>query len=158
MNKIEEFRNKVKGSIGSYVYIAAKDRMIRIADYSDELLSDLEDYSTKIEEVRVFNTECEYKLFRTRDGFAIRERSDSKADFMTQLQFLDIDTSKPVANNIVYATGGGRYELPESVLVKNDLGKLGLIVKYYIRRDETADRACIFDWRCAGFGEIDHVC
>ena len=135
-----------------------------IAALTDEYIVDiwpvmqegtLEDKEEKILEIRIFNKDEEFKLVRTdiSKDFVMRHRKDEnleERDYMDESQYLDIDTKKTgemaEKGGYVYATGGGRYYLPE-----NKVENLKIKIRYYFDRYKNSGQARICDWRVVGF-------
>lgn len=131
-----------------------------------------EDSERRVLEIRIFNKECEHKLFRSKMGqsFNYRFIHDSgkealKAneifDFYDELQYLDIDTTEKPEQKYenlitVQATGGGVHNLPLQVDIcsgDHPFEKLEyavLKVRHYISKYEETGKAYVCDWRCVG--------
>ena len=104
-----------------------------------ELLSEKEE---KVLEIRVFNKEKEYKLFRPQAGDDFKERIRlDDGEFYDEVQYLDIDT-KVSTPNAVYTTGGGKYNLPLQRI--NDAK---IRIRYYLGKYDKTGQARICDWR-----------
>lgn len=107
----------------------------------------------RILEIRIFDTEREYKLFRTDIGrpFRMRERDDG-AEYMEQEQFLDIHDKRSAelfeTKHEVYTESGGSYYLP---LAKFEGAKA--VVRYYFKRNPETGQAEVCDWRMVAFKE-----
>lgn len=111
----------------------------------------------KLLELRVFNPEAEYKLFRSRMGAPFKARciddslAEPKRDYFNQEQYLDIDTKRleEEQNNAeVYATGGGKYSLPVQFDNNNEAR---IKIRYYFSQYESTGQAKIADWRVVEF-------
>ena len=113
--KVNEFIQKCDGLKDSYIIAALTDEFI-VDRYPLEKYS-LDGKEDKILEIRVFNENEEYKLFRTDIGktdFYYRHICDEveTRDYFDEVQYLDIDTSIGADSGIVTSTGGGKYNLP----------------------------------------------
>lgn len=148
----EEFSKKASEKIDKG-FIAASLTDEYILDYWPMKHSLLEGKENKILEIRIFNPEMEWKLFRT-DVFkeflfrkidADSDCEKNKEDYFDQEQYLDIDTVRSKAtfakDGTVFATGGGEYYLPmdrmQDVKVK---------IRYYLSKSPQG-HARIKDWR-----------
>ena len=106
-------------------------------------------------EIRVFNENIEYKLFRAsidRD-FSERTLGDSEAEnYYDEIQYLDIDTTKKISEDgIVTTTGGGKYKFPFDNSKKTDGARVK--IRYYLGQYEETGQARIEDWRVVEFLE-----
>lgn len=114
---------------------------------------DGEELYEKAVEIRMFNEEEEVKWFRGADRklqCRIRNDREDRPDplfFWDEWQYLDIDgqRSKP-EEGIVYATGGGSYELP-----LNDYKDVRIRIRNYLEYEEDTMQLYISDWRVVGF-------
>lgn len=103
----------------------------------------------KLLDIRVFNKDKEYRLFRGSldQEFSYRCLADNKEEgAIVREQFIDIDTKRSNKNEI-YSTGGGKYSLP-----LDNLKDAKLVLKEYVDYDEFGN-AYIKDFRLAGFKE-----
>ncbi len=114
----------------------------------------------KILEVRVFNKDKEYKLFRADllDDFKIRlidesEIKPKKDDYFDQKQFLDIDTARShelfQKKHRVKTTTGGDYYLPLDSFDKMPY----VVVRQYFGINERNGQAFINDYRLVDLKE-----
>ena len=142
------------------------------SSYSD---SEKERTGEKLLEMRVFNKDSEYKLFRgsiNRD-FNLRRITEEEVrtengcsritageykckDCFDQCQFLDIDSVRAKNEHAsseqctkVFATGGGEYSLPSNVInMSNPMIK----VRYYWDKySSLSGQARLCDWRLVDF-------
>ena len=112
------------------------------------------DFDSKLLDMRVFNEEREYRIFRgdtSSKNFYFRILDDScYKDFYFDEQFLDVDTTRSDINNgLVRAIGGGCYIMPlESILnnTNKDLGNIKINIKNYLDYDDCG-QSYITDWR-----------
>ena len=127
-----------------------------IASLTDEFVVDnwpFEKYSMdgivnsegKILEIRVFDKGSELKLFRSDIGknFMFRQISSDGDDHYDEIQYLDIDEKKLESDGVVYATGGGKYNLP----VVNEKAATRIKVRYYFGKYGETGQAYVKDWR-----------
>ena len=116
-------------------------------------------------EIRIFDMLSEEKWFRTGIDKAFRYRRITDRTAKTEKnnvcqwdesQYLDIDDKKTkhARNNglieagYVYATGGGKYPLPEE-----NYQDLKIKIRNYLGEDTDTGELYVKDWRLAGFGE-----
>lgn len=123
------------------------------ADFIIEKNSDI--CEENLIEIRCFDDKGEFYAARscTGENFSYREITDdsSYADgFYDESQYLDIDSSK-THGECIYATGGGKYHLPDDA--KN---KKMLLVRNYYKFDSDGI-ARKYDWRLAGFTDEETV-
>ena len=122
-------------------------------------------FDSKGLDVRIFNEETEYRLFRSDIGHPFHSRiivdTKESEDTFLEVQFLDIDTRRSVKNEATWskekgrtvkATGGGEYRLP-----MENMKNVCVVIKNYIAYDENTNIAYIKDWRLCGFKEYDEV-
>ena len=104
----------------------------------------------KLLELRVFNKDCEHKLFRPsiNQSFIERQISDDEndKDYYDEVQYLDIDTSKGMTDGKVIATTGGVYKSP----VQN-IDNARVRIRYYLGKYEKTGQARVEDWRVVEF-------
>ena len=121
-------------------------------------------------EIRIFDEEKEYKLFRGNMGkefkYRLMDDADDESnkdtgilDYYDEIQYLDIaTTNKPKQDKDgltkVRATGGGEYYLPIKADIK-DLEYAVLKVRYYISKYTDSGKAYVSDWRCVGLYKSD---
>ncbi len=113
----------------------------------------------KLLDMRVFNKNAEYRLFRGDISEELRSRTlndvDNTMDTYMDEQFLDIDDKRSVKcfkeSGMVRATGGGYYKLP-----LESFNDIKLVIKNYVLYDANG-QAYIKDWRMCDFvngGEV----
>lgn len=114
----------------------------------------------KLLEIRCFDESGEFRAYHSLIGeeFKCREITDDKsyADFhLDEAQYLDIDTEKTrnKKDGFIYATGGGKYHLPEVALNLPEGEKMLLIRTYYKYDEEGVAHKC--DWRIVGFTDVE---
>lgn len=100
MKKDEQFWKKWNSKIdidNGYAIIMCTDRFI-IAEYPmGEVESELDEiWENRLLDIRVFNSEKEYRLFRgdVGRGFSERILDDRAGDYFDDEQYLDIDTKR----------------------------------------------------------------
>ena len=103
---------------------------------------------SKLLEIRIFNEETEWKLFRSDIGSTFSERilddAIQKRDYFDVVQRLDVDLLKTrdAEDGIIVSTGGGHYVLPFYP------GKrAAAVIRYYIECYKASGQARIADWR-----------
>ena len=135
-----------------------------VLNYAKFLLAEIEE--EKLLDVRVFNRNHEYRIFRDYCGNGdyqitrlpddlIDKHSNTRIfDFDTydDYQFLDIDVKRTEAGGSTHpgrvrATGGGWYKLP---FEKDQLNDLKAVIQNYVAYDENG-QASLIAWRLAGF-------
>lgn len=108
------------------------------------------EWNKKLLDIRVFNKDKEYRVFRGDLGspfcYSCIEDDSEKLECFEDEQYLDIDTTK-TGNGFVSATGGGSYKLP--VYGKGDIK---VYIKNYIDYD-TMGQAFIRKWRLTDIRE-----
>lgn len=140
-NETELFE-ELKRQKGRFCLVIRTDR----ADFTDEIPNDL---STLLE-IRCFDEKGEFMARRSYPGESFRCRAIVDGDiceWVDEKQYLDIDTTRhdekdPTA---VFATGGGRWHLPQGAI-----GCDGLIVRKYYAFDAEGVAGWT-DWRLVRF-------
>ena len=112
-------------------------------------------HEERLLEIRCFDESGEFRAVRTTPDLPFSQREitcdESWADgFYDEAQYLDIDTArtKKEADGWVYATGGGRYHLPEEAKM--------ILTRSYYRYDEEGI-ARKYDWRLVKFTDQETV-
>ena len=172
MTSWEEFtaREEVRGFSSGYLYVVWTDRQPQIEKWTlnEEKQSRMAKHMDKVLEIRLFDKDSEFRIFRTALGKAFYERliSDEGRDVIEERQYLDIDSAKSVVETEehqyldidsatgavekgithVTATGGGRYDLPFVCGADQRI-----IIKNYISYHEETGQAYVSDFRLAGF-------
>lgn len=158
-NDIKEFCNKV------YEDFPGKEAFF-IAQYTDKFVvgnwnNDCNVNEEKLLELRIFDKDKEWKLFRSDLGreFLWRRRSEKNSDgskciegedYFDELQLLDIDTkrSPEALSGIKHTTAGGSYYLPVEI---DDIDRAAVRVRHYFGVEEDSGQAFIKDYRLVGF-------
>lgn len=165
MSEWEEYKGKIEQEMeekDGYAIIMFTDRF-EVDKYplSEERKKDLEqNFGQKLVDMRVFNEECECRIFRGDAGkkFHWRVRKDVKKNqsdgrsseqYFDDEQYLDIDEIKSKRSfkeeGKVYATGGGAYRIP--VKSYDEVKNAKLIIRNYLEYEEETGQAYIKDWR-----------
>lgn len=160
-NDIKEFWNSIKDDF-SY----DRNNTFFIAQYTDKFVvgnwnNDCNVNEEKLLELRIFDKDKEWKLFRSDLGreFLWRCRSEKNQDgskciegedYFDEIQLLDIDTQKPskASPGVKYTTAGGSYYLPVNL---SDLNRAAVRVRHYFGVEEDSGQAFIKDYRLVGF-------
>ena len=136
----------------TYAFAIWTDHADFIPDKKADLCED------KLLEIRCFDESGEFRAVRTTSDKSFSEREitsdESWADgYYDEAQYLDIDTKRTEkkADGWIYATGGGRYHLPEEVKDQ----KLILVRNYYSFDKEGVARK--YDWRLVTFTNDETV-
>ena len=143
MEKYTEFIEKCMAEQqGNTRFIAALTDEY-IVENASNLKASLTGKEEKVLEIRVFNEKREYKLFRPQVEVDFSERvCEDTGEFFDEIQYLDIDTSKSSPGNVIYSTGGGKYNLP---LQKIKDAKVR--IRYYLDQYNETGQARVCDWR-----------
>lgn len=118
------------------------------ADFITDKTADIQE--DKLLEIRYFDEEGEFRAYRSLidDDFKTREIRNNDATYADgyydEAQYLDIDSSRTKEKNdgFTYATGGGKYHLPNDAKM--------LLTRTYYKFDEDGV-ARKYDWRLVGF-------
>lgn len=111
-----------------------------------------ENFKRKLLDMRVFDAEIEYRVFRGDVGQKLHERilKDNGEDQLEDEQYLDIDTIASAKsfqeNHMVKATGGGCYRLPQ-----DGFHDMKVKIKKHIAYEPETGQAYIRDWRLVDF-------
>ena len=150
MSNIEKIREAVEKY--TYSFAIRTDR----ADFITDKSADIDE--AKLLEIRCFDESGEFHAARSTvdSEFSCREITDDEkyADgYFDEAQYLDIDDKRTAADNEgwTYATGGGKYHLPEGVN-----GNKLILVRYYYKFDEEGV-ARKYDWRLVKFTDEETV-
>ena len=113
---------------------------------------------SRLLDIRLFDEQREIRLFRSNIGMDFHfkyiddslDYPDNKKDYYDDVYYLDIDdTYNNRDNDIVRATGGGKYELP----IENKKNA-GIKMRYYIQKNEVSGIAEVVDSRAVKFVEV----
>lgn len=148
-----DYRNKISIKNG-YAVVMFTDKFEFLAYPFDEKTNKIlnEDFEKKLIDMRIFNKDKEYRIFRgdISGNFHFRDSDDYiKNDYYDDEQYLDIDTKRSADSfkndGIVRATGGGNYKLPFC-----DFNDIKICIRNYIDYDNESGQAYIKDWRLVG--------
>ena len=141
----------ISAALHKYTYAFAiwTDKADFVLDKNADLCED------RLLEIRCFDENGEFRAVRATPDLPFSEReitSDESCgdDCFDEAQYLDIDTARTEkeADGWVYATGGGRYHLPEEAKM--------ILVRNYYRYDEEGI-ARKYDWRLVIFTNDETV-
>ena len=133
----------------TYAFAIWTDKVDFILDKTADL------HEERLLELRCFDESGEYRVIRSTPDMYFSEREiisdESYGDgYYDEAQYLDIDTARTEieADGWFYATGGGRYHLPEAARM--------ILVRNYYRYDEEGI-ARKYDWRLVNFTDQETV-
>lgn len=150
MTTVREFLEKSAVMNNAWVIASLTDQYV-VDQWTEHSSQVLEGKADNVLEIRIFSSECEYKLIRSDIGKAFTERviddRTERRDHFDELQYLDIDWSRPLdAEGRVSTTGGGKFKLPIETK-----GRAKIKVRYYLGQYPETGQARIEDWRVAEF-------
>lgn len=153
LNTWDEWKQKIEIKNG-YAVMMFTDRFeVEVYPFSKQIEKHLmECFEDKLLDLRVFNENAEYRIFRGDAGKAFRFRiqDDTGEEYYDDEQYLDIDEARSLESfqkgKIVRATGGGYYKLPLETFYG---AKVRL--RNYLAYEEDSGQAYIKDWRLLGF-------
>lgn len=147
------------------VFSNCGDNTFFIAQYTDKFDIGIWNENTientnKLLELRVFDKDKEWKLFRSDIGkdfsYRLQGEVDNKGegvDYFDEIQLLDIDTKRPSKDSRKMCTmAGGEYNLPKYI---DDLDRAAIIVRHYFGVDNESGQAFVQDYRLVDFGSAD---
>lgn len=154
--------NIISKEFEGYYTVALTDQYLVGAWPLDKDILVDENNRKKILELRVFNSQGEYKWMRSNIGteFHYRMLFDSEVENrfecpVIEKQLLDVDSTRLNGKNI-HTANGGSYKLPFEV-TKSDTPCI--IIKYYIPKYDEENFSTVHsyvqDWRLAGFSLDD---
>ena len=133
----------------TYAFAVWTDHADFVLDKNADICED------RLLEIRCFDDKGEYRAVRATPDVSFSEREitsdESCGDgWFDEAQYLDIDTARTgkEADGWVYATGGGRYHLPEKAKM--------ILVRNFYRYDEDGI-ASKYDWRLVRFTDQETV-
>ncbi len=112
-------------------------------DHADFLfnISDLQE--DKLLELRAFDKNSEYRVYRSTVDKPFFERKINDAvdnkKYFDEEQYIDIDSTRSEGNTR-YTTGGGKFHLPQ-----DSLDSTKIVIRYYYSYDDGI--ASVVDWR-----------
>jgi hypothetical protein len=139
------------------------DNTFFVAQYTDKFdigiwNEDIIENTNKLLELRIFNKNKEWKLFRSDIGkdFSYRcqrednnDKKEEGLDYFDEIQLLDIDTKRsPKDSRKMCTMAGGEYNLPKYI---DDLDRAAIIVRHYFGVDNESGQAFIRDYRLVDF-------
>ena len=143
------------------VFSNCGDNTFFVAQYTDKFDIGIWNENTientnKLLELRVFDKDKEWKLFRSDIGkdfsYRFQGEEDNKGegvDYFDEVQLLDIDTSKECKKSeLMKTTAGGEYNLPKDI---SDLDRAAISVRHYFGVDNESGQAFIRDYRLVDF-------
>ena len=143
------------------------DNTFFVAQYTDKFdvgiwNEDIIENTNKLLELRIFNKNKEWKLFRSDIGkdFSYRcqrednnDKKEEGVDYFDEIQLLDIDTSRSKkAPGVMHTTAGGSYNLPKDI---EYLDRAAIRVRHYFGVDSESGQAFIIDYRLVDFESAD---
>ena len=144
------------------VFSNCGDNTFFVAQYTDKFdigiwNEDIIENTNKLLELRVFDKDKEWKLFRSDIGkdfsYRLQGEDDNKGegvDYFDEIQLLDIDTKRLSKDSRKMCTmAGGEYNLPKYI---DDLDRAAIIVRHYFGVDNESGQAFIRDYRLVDFG------
>ena len=159
-NDVEQVLNEVNG-----YFLNATDSIFFVAQYTDKFdlgiwNENIIENTNKLLELRIFNKNKEWKLFRSDIGkdfsYRLQGEDDNKeegVDYFDEVQLLDIDTSKEYKKSeLMKTTAGGEYNLPKYI---SYLDRAAIIVRHYFGVDNESGQAFIQDYRLVDFDSAD---
>ena len=159
-NDIEKVLNEINED-----FLAATDSTFFVAQYTDKFdvgiwNKDIIENVNKLLELRVFDKNKEWKLFRSDIGkdfsYRCQKEDDNKEedmDYFDEVQLLDIDTIRSSkAPGLMYTTAGGSYNLPKDI---EYLDRAAIRVRHYFGVNNESGQAFIRDYRLVDFESAD---
>ena len=112
--------------------------------------------TNKLLELRVFDKDKEWKLFRSDIGkdfsYRFQGEEDNKGEgvyYFDEIQLLDIDITRSSKDlREMYTTAGGKYNLPKDI---SDFDRAAIRVRHYFGVDKESGQAFIRDYRLVDF-------
>ena len=154
MITFDVFKEKAEKDISKGIALISMTDTYQVADWPMDDTSCIN--QAKLLEIRVFDKDSEYRLFRSCMGenFHLRVRSDKTEDiikYFDDVYYLDIDevASLGLENAMVQTTGGGRYYLP----LQNH-GDAGIRIRYYLAQNASTGVSEVVDSRVVEFVEV----
>lgn len=143
------------------VFSNCGDNTFFVAQYTDKFdigiwNKNVIENTNKLLELRVFDKDKEWKLFRSDIGkdfsYRLQGEDDNKEEgvyYFDEVQLLDIDTSKEYKKSeLMKTTAGGKYKLPKDI---SDLDRAAIRVRHYFGVDNESGQAFIRDYRLVDF-------
>ena len=143
------------------VFSNCGDNTFFVAQYTDKFdigiwNKNVIENTNKLLELRVFDKDKEWKLFRSDIGkdfsYRFQGEEDNKGegvDYFDEVQLLDIDITKSSkGKKMMCTTAGGKYNLPTDI---SDLDRAAIRVRHYFGVDNESGQAFIRDYRLVDF-------
>jgi hypothetical protein len=155
-NDIEKVLNEINEDFpdakGSTFFVAQYTDKFDVGIWNKDIIKNV----NKLLELRVFDKNKEWKLFRSDIGkdFSYRcQKEDNNkeegVDYFDEVQLLDIDITKSSnGKKMMCTTAGGKYNLPKDI---SDLDRAAIIVRHYFGVDNESGQAFIRDYRLVDF-------
>ena len=155
-NDIEKVLNEINedfpDATGSTFFVAQYTDKFDVGIWNKDIIKNV----NKLLELRVFDKNKEWKLFRSDIGkdFSYRcQKEDNNkeegVDYFDEVQLLDIDITKSSkGKKMMCTTAGGKYNLPKDI---SDLDRAAIIVRHYFGVDNESGQAFIRDYRLVDF-------
>lgn len=159
-NDIEKVLNEINedfpDATGSTFFVAQYTDKFDVGICNKDIIKNV----NKLLELRVFDKNKEWKLFRSDIGkdfsYRCRKEDDTKEEgtyYFDEVQLLDINTSRSnKAPGVMYTTAGGSYYLPKDIA---DLDRAAIRVRHYFGVDSESGQAFIRDYRLVNFESAD---
>ena len=159
-NDIEKVLNEINedfpDATGSTFFVAQYTDKFDVGIWNKDIIKNV----NKLLELRVFDKNREWKLFRSDIGkdfsYRLQGEDDNKEEgvyYFDEVQLLDIDTSKEYKKSeLMKTTAGGEYNLPKDI---SDLDRAAIRVRHYFGVDNESGQAFIRDYRLVDFESAD---
>lgn len=159
-NHIEKVLNEINedfsGSTDSTFFVAHYTDKFDVGIWNKDIIKNV----NKLLELRVFDKNKEWKLFRSDIGkdfsYRFQGEDDNKGegvDYFDEIQLLDIDTKRSKkAPGVMHTTAGGSYNLPKDI---EYLDRAAIRVRHYFGVDSESGQAFIIDYRLVDFESAD---
>ena len=159
-NDIEKVLNEINedfpDATGSTFFVAQYTDKFDVGMWNKDIIKNV----NKLLELRVFDKNKEWKLFRSDIGkdfsYRCQKEDNTKeegADYFDEVQLLDIDTSRSKkAPGVMHTTAGGSYNLPKDI---EYLDRAAIRVRHYFGVDSESGQAFIIDYRLVDFESAD---
>lgn len=159
-NDIEKVLNEINedfsGSIDSTFFVAQYTDKFDVGIWNKDIIKNV----NKLLELRVFDKNKEWKLFRSDIGkdfsYRCQREDDNKeegVDYFDEVQLLDIDTKRSSKDSRKMCTmAGGKYNLPKDI---SDFDRAAIRVRHYFGVDNESGQAFIRDYRLVDFESAD---
>ncbi|EHO48077.1 hypothetical protein HMPREF9099_03143 [Lachnospiraceae bacterium oral taxon 082 str. F0431] len=159
-NDIEKVLNEINedfpDATGSTFFVAQYTDKFDVGIWNKDIIKNV----NKLLELRVFDKNKEWKLFRSDIGkdfsYRCQKEDNTKeegADYFDEVQLLDIDTSRSKkAPGVMHTTAGGSYNLPKDI---EYLDRAAIRVCQCFGVDSESGQAFIIDYRLVDFESAD---